>query len=97
MLLEMEKKLLLFQVLFLFIYSPIYSQDDVNLFEYWKFYSFNAENSGYNTSCSLAFKQLQQREAAIAKLSTQQDYLQRQESVREKLLQLVGLSRKKRH
>lgn len=90
MLLEMKKKLLLFQVLFLFIYSPIYSQDDVNLFDYWKFYSFNAENSAYNTSCSLAFKQLQQREAAIAKLSTQQDYLQRQESVREKLLQLVG-------
>ncbi len=86
----MKNKLLLFLFLLIFIGFPVHSQDDVNLFDYWKFYSYNAENSVYKTSCSLAFKQLEQRETAIAKLSTQQDYLQRQKTVREKLLQLVG-------
>lgn len=86
----MKNKLLLFQFLFIFIAFPVHSQDDVNLFDYWNFYSYNAENSVYKTSCTLAFKQLEQRETEFAKLSTPKDYLKRQKTVRAKLLQLIG-------
>ncbi len=44
----------------------------------------------YKSSCSLAFKQLQERDEAIAKLQTKSDYLERQELVRNKLLKLIG-------
>jgi dienelactone hydrolase len=86
----MKQKLLLIQVLLIFLCFPVHSQDDVNLFDYWKFYSYNAQNSGYITSSSLALKQLQQRDEAIARLETKDDYLKRQDIVREKLLRLVG-------
>ena len=66
-----------------------YSQDDVNLFDYWKFYS-DAENSMYKTSCSIAFKQLNERELEIEQLDSKKDYLERQELVKEKLLRLMG-------
>lgn len=75
---------------FLFIiYIPAQSQDDVNLFDYWKYYS-DAENSMYKNSCSQAFMQLNERKAAIAQLQTKDDYLKRQETVKEKLLRIVG-------
>ncbi len=67
----------------------VYPQDDVNLFDFWKFYS-DAENAMYKSSCSLAFKQLQERKTAIAQLQTKEDYLERQETVRDKLLELIG-------
>ena len=66
-----------------------YSQDDVNLFDFWKFYS-DAENSMYKTSCSIAFKQLNERELEIGQLHSKKDYLERQELVKEKLLRLMG-------
>ena len=66
-----------------------YSQDDVNLFDFWKFYS-DAENSMYKTSCSIAFKQLKERELEIGQLHSKKDYLERQELVKEKLLRLMG-------
>jgi len=67
----------------------LHSQNDVNLFDFWKFYT-DSENSMYKSSCHLAFKQLQERKAGIAQLQTQNDHLKRQEAVKEKLLQLVG-------
>ena len=75
------KKYLFLSLILLFIFqAPTFSQDDVNLFDYWKYYS-DAENSTYKTSCSIAFQQLNEREAAIAKLSSKDDYLKRQEIV----------------
>ena len=81
---------LLLSLVFLFVASiPLRSQEDINLFDYWEFYS-DAENSMYKTSCSLAFEQLQERKTAIEKLSSKSDYLERQEKVKQKLLRLTG-------
>jgi len=75
---------------FLFaVLISVHSQDDVNLFGFWKFYT-DSENVMYKSSCKLAFKQLQEREANIAKLDTESDYLARQEVVKDKLLKLIG-------
>ncbi|MCK5730205.1 MAG: acetylxylan esterase [Draconibacterium sp.] len=65
------------------------SQNDVNLFDYWKYYS-DAQNSLYKTSCSIAFKQLDERKNLISQLQTKTDYLNRQKKVKEKLLNIMG-------
>ena len=75
---------------FLFaVLISVHSQDDVNLFDFWKFYT-DSENAMYKSSCHLAFKQLQERKAIMAQLQTKNDHLLRQETVKKKLLQLVG-------
>jgi hypothetical protein len=49
------KKFLLLPFYFLsFLLIPVRSQDHVNLFDYWKYYS-DVENSKYKTSCTPAF------------------------------------------
>ena len=68
---------------------PARSQDDVNLFDFWKYYT-DAENVMYKSSCKLAFKQLQDRKTHIEQLDTRADYLERQEQVRDKLQELIG-------
>lgn len=68
---------------------PAQSQADVSLFDYWKFYT-DSKNCMYKSSCELAFKQLQDRKADIARLNTKNDYLARQVEVKEKLLRLLG-------
>ncbi len=89
------KNYLFLSLILLFAFQiPAYSQDDVNLFDYWKYYS-DAENSTYKTSCSIAFQQLNEREATIAKLNSKDDYLKRQEIVKEKLLRIMGTFPKK--
>ncbi len=85
----MKKQFLLSLIFLLIMQTPTYSQDDVNLFEYWTFYS-DVENSTYKTSCSLAFKQLGERKAAITKLHSKGDYIKRQEKVKKKIMQLLG-------
>jgi len=83
------KNLLSFPIIFLLTLLPTHAQDDVNLFDFWKYYS-DARNCMYKTSCNLAFEQLDQRKAQIAKLKTQGDYQARQELVKEKLNRLIG-------
>ena len=85
----MKNKLFLSLVVSLTILIPVRSQDDVNLFDFWKYYS-DAENAMYKTSCSLAFQQLKERKEVIAQLHTESDYLKRQETVKDKLLKLIG-------
>ena len=68
---------------------PALPQDDVNLFDFWKYYS-DAENVMYKTSCDLAFKQLSERKSAIARLKSNDDYLKRQVEIKDKLLRLIG-------
>jgi hypothetical protein len=85
----MKNKLFLSLICILSFLLRGQSQDDVNLFDYWKFYS-DAENAMYKSSCSLAFKQLQERKAAIARLQTKSDYLERQAEIRDKLLRMIG-------
>jgi len=67
----------------------VHSQDDVNLFDFWKFYT-DSENAQYLSSCDFAFNQLQERKETLAQLQTKNDHLLRQETVKKKLLQLVG-------
>jgi len=76
-------------LLFLTFLLPAQAQDDVDLFDFWKFYT-DSENVMYLSSCDLAFKQLQERKASIAQLDTRNDYLERQEVVKDKLLKLIG-------
>jgi hypothetical protein len=85
----MKNKLFLSLVFFLTFLIPVQSQDDVNLFDFWKYYS-DAENAMYKSSCSLAFKQLQERKVEITHLHTKSDYLERQEEVKNKLLRMIG-------
>lgn len=85
----MKNPILLFLALILCIHFPGQSQDDDNLFDYWKFYS-DAQNSMYKTSCFLAFEQLQERKEAVAQLDLKSDFLDRQEIVKEKLLRTIG-------
>ena len=82
-------KLPLLVLTFIFGFLPICAQYDVNLFDYWEFYS-DAGNCQYKTSCSYAFQQLAQRKVAIAQLKTKEDYLEWQQWVKDKLQQLIG-------
>ncbi len=84
----MKNKLFLLGIIILTSFIPIQAQDDVNLFDFWKYYS-DAENAMYKSSCSLAFKQLSERKEAIAQLQSESDYLQRQEEIKDKLLKLI--------
>jgi len=85
----MKKKRLLILVFMLTLIRPVHSQDDVKLFDFWKYYS-DAENAMYKSSCKLAFKQLDDRKAEIAGLHTKDDYLERQVEVKDKLLGMIG-------
>lgn len=85
----MKRKQLLILVFMLTLILPLHSQDDVKLFDFWKYYS-DAENAMYKSSCKLAFKQLDDRKAEIARLHTKDDYLERQVEVKDKLLRMIG-------
>ncbi len=68
---------------------PTRAQDDVDLFNYWKYYS-DIENSLYKYFCSVALDQLESRKAEISKLKTKSDWLERQSIVRKKLAEIMG-------
>ncbi len=85
----MKNQLLLFLTLILCTHLPVQSQDDVNLFDYWKYYS-DAENSMYKTSSALALEQLKERKEVVSQLDLKSDFLDRQEIVKEKLLRIIG-------
>ncbi|MEN8203107.1 MAG: SGNH/GDSL hydrolase N-terminal domain-containing protein [Bacteroidota bacterium] len=69
--------------------NPVSSREDVDLFNFWRSYS-DPEQASYNSSCSLAFRQLQERKETLAGLQVRSDYLSRQDSVRKRLLKLIG-------
>ena len=83
------KRLYLSLALLFTVIISVHSQYDVNLFDFWKFYT-DSENAMYFSSCHFAFQQLQERKASITELNTLDDHLLRQEAVKNKLLQLVG-------
>jgi len=68
---------------------PIQAQDDVDLFNYWKYYS-DSENSLYKYFCSVAFEQLESRNSDISRLKTKSDWEERQSIVRKKLSEVMG-------
>lgn len=85
----MKHSVILFLVIFFTRLIPLQSQDDVNLFNYWEYYS-DVENSLYKYFCSAAFSQLNDREAIIGQLQSKADWLQRQAEVRDKMLGIIG-------
>ena len=85
----MKNKLTISLVFLLIQIIPLQSQDDVNLFDYWQYYS-DAENSLYKYFCSAGFQQLEERKTVIDKLQSKGDWIKRQEDVREKLLDIIG-------
>lgn len=62
---------------------------DLRVYPYWKYYS-NMSNSLYETLAETAFDQLENRQKIISKLSTRQDWLQRQQYVKTTLQDIVG-------
>ncbi len=68
---------------------PLRAQDDVNLFDYWKYYS-DIKNSQYKYFCSVAFDQLAKRKENIVQLRDKESWAERQKQVRATLLRLTG-------
>lgn len=85
----MKNRLFLSLVYLLIQLIPLQSQDDVNLFDYWRYYS-DAENALYKYFCSTAFRQLDERGTAIDNLESIEDWTARQEDVRQILLDIIG-------
>ena len=83
------KLLTIFVFIAIASFSPVFAQEDVDLFGFWKYYS-DAQNSMYKTSCALAFEQLQQREEFMAGLAGTDDLKKRQLEVTEKINRLLG-------
>lgn len=65
------------------------AQDDVNLFDYWKYYS-DAKNALYKSESNLVLDQLNLRSKAIQKIQSLKAWQERQAIVKEKLLKIVG-------
>ena len=84
----MLKYILLFWVLVVTSLS-LQAQDDVNLFNYWEYYS-DIENAKYKYFCERAFKLLDERKEEVVALKTREDFLKRQEEVKQKLKKILG-------
>ena len=76
-------------ILFVFISTAAYPQDNIDQFNYWQYYS-DIENSQYKTFCSIAFNQLKSREREIQELDSKEDWLARQSLIKEKLRKIAG-------
>ena len=67
----------------------IYSQTNYSVLDFWKYYS-DAENTLYKQQSELSFHSLANRKESIGKLKTKQDWMARQELVKEKFLTSLG-------
>ena len=65
------------------------AQEDVSLFDYWKYYS-DVENSLYKTLASIGLEQLEPRKEKIDGLTSKSDWEARQKFVKNKLLEIIG-------
>jgi dienelactone hydrolase len=84
------RKLHLFSMfLLLFRLIPLQAQEDVKLFDFWQYYS-DAENALYKYFCAVGIQQLEERNAAIENLHSEEDWIKRQSYIREKLLEIIG-------
>ena len=76
-------------ILFVFISTATYPQDNIDQFNYWQYYS-DIENSQYKTFCSIAFDQLKSRQKKIQELDSKEGWLDRQSLIKEKLRKIAG-------
>ncbi len=65
------------------------AQDDVTLFNYWKYYS-DAQNALYKTEGQIILDQLKQRDREIERIQTPDAWKNRQSAVKNKLLDIIG-------
>ncbi|PXX31188.1 acetylxylan esterase [Arenibacter sp. ARW7G5Y1] len=78
-----------FLFLFCFLTQQLSAQEDVSFFEYWKSYS-DIENSLYKHFSAIAYDQLEQTKSETNNLKTAEDWLERQTTVKNKLLEAAG-------
>jgi len=70
--------------------THVSAQEDLDVFDYWKFHEGSPAMSLYRRIYERASEQLEKRQAAIAKLQTKPDWQKRQQLVRQKLAEAVG-------
>jgi dienelactone hydrolase len=75
---------------FLGLSNGLFAQEDLSVYSYWKFHQKTTDQLFYNELSNRAFQQLEKREAAIAKLTTKEQWQKRQAEVRAKLARAVG-------
>ncbi len=85
----MKRALILFLMVGSMGLKSLWAQDDVNLFNFWKYYS-DIENSQYKYFCSEAFDQLALRKEKVGQLKTREDWMARQKQVRATIVKLIG-------
>ncbi|MDZ7606601.1 MAG: acetylxylan esterase [Cyclobacteriaceae bacterium] len=85
---KVTKSLLVFAVV-AFSFFRMMAQDEKATLDYWPFYS-DAQNSLYKIQCNYSFAFLNMRKAKIASLDTKEEWLTRQNEVKEILHRIVG-------
>ncbi|MEQ6120423.1 acetylxylan esterase [Reichenbachiella sp. MALMAid0571] len=85
----MNVRIIYICLVWLFSVKTTHAQDDVSLFKFWKYYS-DVENSLYKTLASLGLEQLELRKQEIGEVKTKADWLNRQQTVKSKLLDIIG-------
>ena len=80
-----------FFLLFAFVGLSLNSfcQENYSVLDYWKYYS-DAENTLYKMQTALSFEMLDQRANVVAQLNSKEDWMNRQEEVKQALQRVVG-------
>jgi len=84
----MKKLLLLYWAISLSGMSAL-CQENYQVLDYWKYYS-DAENTLYKMQTAYSFQLLNQRKEDIAQLQTKDDWMARQEKVKDALEKVLG-------
>ena len=66
-----------------------WSQTNYSVLDFWKYYS-DAENLLYKQQAELSFESIEKRKESISMLRTQEDWTERQQLVKNKLMESVG-------
>ncbi|WP_439581232.1 alpha/beta hydrolase family protein [Dyadobacter bucti] len=82
--------LLLLTACFLGFSNVVFAQDELSVYDYWKYYEGTPGSIFYKQLSSRASSQLEKRKAVIEKLKTKADWQKRQAEVRAKLMKAVG-------
>jgi dienelactone hydrolase len=85
----MNKNVRLSILLLLFSSMNLSAQEITPLFDYWKYYADDS-NALYRHLTGIALEKLEARKSEIAQLRTKEDWLYRQDEVRDKLNKIIG-------
>jgi dienelactone hydrolase len=84
------KPFVFFFALYLLQVNPSFAQENLSVFEYWKFHEGTPSMSLYRHLYERASAQLEKREMLVKNLKTKADWQKRQAQVRAKLAEAVG-------